>query len=266
EASAEVQDAATRAMQELNEAWAVIGDPDRRRRYDLGLADPQPPSGPDPAPTSPWREPGPGECRFCGSTPAVPVTIRCETGMLLRRKRSWVDGPFCRECGLSAFRGMTNRTLIRGWWGLISFFANILTVLNNTAVWWRLRPLAAPTSTPGVRAARDRPLGRGRPLVARAGVWVAAAVCAFVVAGIVQSNRTPPAGAPARVSSNYDLGGKCLVLSADGQRIQNVVDCGQSHNARIVSVVASSSLCPNSATEVFSSADVSGVLCVSPGY
>lgn len=52
QASTAVQEAARRIMVDLNAAWAVLGDPDRRHQYDAELA-PRPPSGPteDPAPT-----------------------------------------------------------------------------------------------------------------------------------------------------------------------------------------------------------------------
>ncbi len=44
-----------RQMRQLNEAWAVLGDPDRRRQYDAGLGDALGPrrTSPTPSPTPP---------------------------------------------------------------------------------------------------------------------------------------------------------------------------------------------------------------------
>jgi hypothetical protein len=51
-------DARTRAenereMRQLNEAWAVLGDPERRQRYDAGLGDSPARSGPSPSASAP---------------------------------------------------------------------------------------------------------------------------------------------------------------------------------------------------------------------
>jgi hypothetical protein len=52
QSSTAVQDSARRVMVEINAAWAVLGDPDRRRQYDAELAPRPPPRPPeDPAPT-----------------------------------------------------------------------------------------------------------------------------------------------------------------------------------------------------------------------
>ncbi len=51
QASAAIQDSARRTMVEINAAWAVLGDPDQRRRYDAELA---PPPAPSPT-TTPGR-------------------------------------------------------------------------------------------------------------------------------------------------------------------------------------------------------------------
>jgi len=63
QASAAIQDSASRTMVEINAAWAVLGDPARRRRYDAELA-PPPPRNPaagspgyvaDDVDEAPWR-------------------------------------------------------------------------------------------------------------------------------------------------------------------------------------------------------------------
>jgi len=63
QASAAIQDSARRTMVEINAAWAVLGDPERRRQYDADLAPrsrgPSAASGPDATTADvdepPWR-------------------------------------------------------------------------------------------------------------------------------------------------------------------------------------------------------------------
>jgi len=64
QAPAAIQDSARRVMVEINAAWAVLGDPDRRRQYDAELAPrpgstPATASGPDGTSSAeddaPWR-------------------------------------------------------------------------------------------------------------------------------------------------------------------------------------------------------------------
>lgn len=53
-ADATTRAASEREMQSINEAWAVLGDPDRRRRYDEGLS----------VTTGNGDRPGPGPARY----------------------------------------------------------------------------------------------------------------------------------------------------------------------------------------------------------
>lgn len=193
--------------------------------------------------------------------------IRSEKGMLVRRTRHWVDGPFCRNCGLCTFRTMTNYTLLKGWWGMISFFVNWATILNNIGAWWRFRGLATPVAVPGVKGLVPRPFDPGPSIFRRSGIWVTGAVILFFVAisAANRSNTPTTAVTPVNPPSNYALAGRCLVVSTDGAQIQKVVDCGQAHNARVLSVVAQASSCPSAASATFSSPTLAGVLCVSYG-
>jgi hypothetical protein len=140
-------------------------------------AQPSPPTAPRPvtkAPTEP--------CQSCGATPTAQVALRQETGKLLWRTRRLIEGRFCRDCGISLFRELQNRTLITGWWGLFSFFVNWATVARNVVAAQRLQSLLAPRREPDATHL-GVPLDPGKPLVQRGGVWVAAAV--MVILGAV---------------------------------------------------------------------------------
>jgi hypothetical protein len=55
DAEPEARAAADRRMQQINEAWAVLGDPDRRATYDLGLRGGTSSSAVSSAPKREWR-------------------------------------------------------------------------------------------------------------------------------------------------------------------------------------------------------------------
>src|SRR5437899_963676 len=87
--------------------------------------------GPAPRPVA--YAPAAPICRYCGNGPAVQTTFRRHTGMIIIMKFGSVAGPFCRDCGLYAFRATTGHTLLAGWWGYASFVIAPITILINLA-------------------------------------------------------------------------------------------------------------------------------------
>jgi hypothetical protein len=90
-----------------------------------------------------------------------------------------VEGDFCRHCGLSIGRRMTDSTLTQGWWGTISFFFNFVVLARNLAGLRDLGRLPEPSwpNGPGTFP----PYPPGRPLHRRAGIGVA--LIALVIGG-----------------------------------------------------------------------------------
>jgi len=262
DAAPEVITAAGAAMQELNEAWSVLGDSSARAAYDRSLNGAATTSA---TPQATHRPPSEGECRFCGSRPAVNARVRSETGKILRRTRQWMDGPFCRDCGVSTFRYMTNRTLISGWWGTISFFANWLTIFGNAGAWWRFRGLAAPQPTPGVVGILPRPAPTGASLWRRPGVYLAMGILVvFVIIGAssVSNSSSRGSNSPAGTTpAPASLVGSCIDLNSSGS-FQSVVSCGGTHDAMITEVVSYASQCPYGTTDYFTSRTDGTGLCV----
>ena len=187
-----VRQEAESAMKTLNQAWDTLKDPDSRQRYDFehGLADEDGAAAASGPRWAEGRPAGADECELCGSGPAEPIVLRHETGKIIWRTRRRLEGTFCRDCGLALFRSTQNRTLITGWWGVLSFFVNIGSVLGNTAVWWKLRDLAAPRRDPAVVSYLESPLDPGKPVFRRAGVWVAALVLLFVASAVAGESST----------------------------------------------------------------------------
>jgi hypothetical protein len=116
-------------------------------------------------------------CRFCGSVPAVPMTIYEHNGFVLMMQFKNLRGPFCRSCGLHVWRRMTDTTLLRGWLGFMSFFIAPATALVNVVNLPKLSGLPPPQPGSGVRPPSDP----GGGLFTRPGVYVYGGVILVVV-------------------------------------------------------------------------------------
>jgi len=93
-------------------------------------------------------------------------------------------GPFCRDCGLAAFRTMTARTLVQGWYGYISFVVAPFTVLLNLYRRGKVANLPRPTPTP---FGHGRPMDPGPRLLARPMTLVGLLIPFTIVMAIVIS-------------------------------------------------------------------------------
>ena len=128
-------------------------------------------------PPVPYTPPGVYRCRLCGSMPAVPMTIFEHNGYLILMTFKNLKGPFCRDCGMGAWRRMTNATLLRGWLGVFSFFIAPITALINVINLSKLTSLPLPEPGSGLRP----PAAPGPGLFQRPGVYVYMGVIAVVL-------------------------------------------------------------------------------------
>jgi hypothetical protein len=88
-------------------------------------------------------------CRLCNSSPAVRVTVHEHHGMVILMQHMRYRGPLCRDCGMKVLRRCTSRTLVMGWWGVISLFVGTpVTLLLDLVAWLRIRRLAVPVTAP----------------------------------------------------------------------------------------------------------------------
>ena len=116
-------------------------------------------------------------CRFCGSVPAVPMTIYEHHGYVLIMQFRNLKGPFCRNCGLNVWRRMTDATLLRGWVGMLSFFIAPATALINVINLPKLNGLPPPQPGTALRPPADP----GAGLFHRPGVYVYGGVIALIL-------------------------------------------------------------------------------------
>jgi hypothetical protein len=145
-------------------------------------------------------------------------------------------------------REVLNKTLLTGWWGLISFFTNWYAVFVDTKALWRFRNMPEPTGTP-----QRPPLARGKALYQRAGVYVA--VVAMLIAGTVVI-----AFSTETEASDFD--GKCVSFDAGHTKVLER-SCSDSHDGRVVGVVANRTDCPATTDgSMRLKADDDRVLCV----
>jgi hypothetical protein len=201
-------------------------------------------------------------CRLCGSTPAAPGRFRRVQGLVMLMRWASVEGPFCRDCGLALFRHMTAKTLLQGWWGLLSVFASVVAVLDNLVVGRRFGRLATPARHPDAPAPNARPLRPGTPLTRRPATLTAAVPIVLVVAVLM-------AVMASRAETRDDDVGRCVRVAApgaagaaDGLRF---VDCSGSHDGRIVGEMYDASgptTCPSGTDTTVRRPDDKLLLCI----
>lgn len=229
-AAVDVQAEAQRAMQQVNEAWAVMqgGVPSQR------AASPERPTA---------RPPGPGECDLCGSQPAAPVAFRRLTGLVIMYRVDGIDVTACRSCGTNLFRESQASTLCRGWWGLIAVFRTLLVLWKNGSQLRRLRRVSMPQRrAPDLITPLPFPMPLVRPVLKRPGPWVAtlgAFFVAFALAGAALESEASSGGGESprdAVGSCLDTGGS-LVACSDPAMKAKIMDyvstpsgCAPTHN------------------------------------
>ena len=248
-------------MAEVTEAYSVLSDPQARATYDrtltygsrVGTSAPPPPPPP------------PDGCQICGCVPTAVVTLRRGVGLIIFRRRAGLTGRFCQSCGIGIFRQVQNSTLLFGWWGILSFFANFTYILRNLGAWMLLKGLAPPGPRPGWSyAVRPEPMPATKPLYRRAGIYVATVFLIWLGASFANhhasnaggssSNSTPQVSAPAFAV------GDCV--SSAGNEITGVVSCGAFHFAKVVAITTSVNNCPPSATNDFIDSSSESTVCL----
>ncbi len=103
-------------------------------------------------------------CDQCKSRePSVYVELHHNVGLLLMRKVESTEAQLCLACLQRAFNKHQLTNLVFGWWGVISFFATIYYLVDNTLVFLNARselrsraPRAASHPTQPQGSPRDR--------------------------------------------------------------------------------------------------------------
>ncbi|SOB82941.1 LppU/SCO3897 family protein [Streptomyces sp. 1331.2] len=159
-----------------------------------------------------YPPPGPTDgvtCRFCGGYPAVQTTVRGHQGLLVAYRMLRMSGPFCRTCGTATVRDMSARTLVQGWWSLVSWLLTPITLLLNLIPHNKFKQLPPPVpGTHGPQLDPGVPLTR-RPHIAMLVVPASLAVTVVLAAtGVLGPTKTdnpsdPIIAAPSPAASTF---------------------------------------------------------------
>ena len=87
-------------------------------------------------------------CAVCGRIPTRQLPIRRHVGMILFQRFVKVVKPLCREHGMSITKSFLGKTIVQGWWGVISVFVNVFVVIADLSVLSRYGKLAPPQPRP----------------------------------------------------------------------------------------------------------------------
>ena len=112
-------------------------------------------------------------CAVCSRLPALAIPVRRQVGLIVLRRTIRTNSALCREHGVQQAQTFLLRTLIQGWWGIISFFVNFIAIATDLAALSQYRRLGTPEGTerrnPSASALRA-PFGSKRRLLTL--IWV----------------------------------------------------------------------------------------------
>jgi hypothetical protein len=87
-------------------------------------------------------------CQICGRQPAAELTVRRHVGMIILQRFVRFRGTLCRAHGIAMANDFLRKTLVQGWWGMISFFVNFYAIYTDLAALSKAKKLGPPMGTP----------------------------------------------------------------------------------------------------------------------
>ena len=72
-----------------------------------------------------------GRCDNCGSTPAAPINLRREVGLVLASSTHNVSAVLCQPCAEALTNEMQRQTALKGWTSPVSLFLNPFVIAGN---------------------------------------------------------------------------------------------------------------------------------------
>jgi hypothetical protein len=122
-------------------------------------------------------------CQQCGRSPARAFTIRRHVGLLVLMRSVQVKQLLCRQCAHRELKRYTGRTLLQGWWGVLSLLIfNPVTILLNLWGMVRARMMRSPQLSTSLFGEADTHVENERTrMLLPVGVGL---LCLFAVAGV----------------------------------------------------------------------------------
>lgn len=215
------------------------------------LFDPSVPLGPYPV------------CIVCGSGPAEFFSFDSLQGMLIAFRKKTIRGTFCKSCAQMVGREMQTETLVRGWWGIISFLYNPLIAIGNATQLRRAGRMANPQA---VKTSLRPPVDPGPPMGNRRAPLVVSIIALLIAGGIIgiavaANQPRDPVTSSGTASSSFSSGSSSLGTNSKSNRSIPVstftlggcvdinltgalpVSCSGYFNGRVVNVSNSSRNC-----------------------
>jgi hypothetical protein len=87
-------------------------------------------------------------CQVCGRRPAALLKLRRHVGMILLQRFISARAALCRDHGVALAKEFLQKTLVQGWWGLISFFVNFYAVYTDLMALSQARKLGPAVGAP----------------------------------------------------------------------------------------------------------------------
>lgn len=169
---------------EADAAFAVLRDPTLRREHD-GVLDGDF-SFLDASQTDPDLAGRSADaCGLCGGSPVAEATLLRVTGAVLLWKRTRVNAPLCRPCGLAVYRSFQDHSLKAGWWGVAAVFYNAWATMQNLVSGRAYSRLDDPEPPEIGPAPSPSPLDPSPPLVRRSGPWFSGVLAAALLVALV---------------------------------------------------------------------------------
>jgi len=199
-----------------------------------------------------------GGCARCGREPTERFRFKANSGFLFFRKMYEFDGNLCAVCATGVFREFQAHNIIRGPWGIVSFFASIEYLRANLTGYRKVLSSLAPPKATG--PAIDEQM-RGKPIHTRPLVWlVTAVVAAFIVMVAYSLVSSPDATQPFPTESSVWQEGACVDFGGD---LVKIVSCSSSaRDGQITAVVSSEAQCPRS-SDYYVELNGGSVACIS---
>ncbi|MDP9330019.1 MAG: hypothetical protein M3P11_05190 [Actinomycetota bacterium] len=85
-------------------------------------------------------------CQICGRAPAQQFKIRRHVGMLFLQRFVRLNAPLCRDHAIELSKEYLKKTLVQGWWGVVSFFVNWIDVAVDLSALSKAKKMAPPMS------------------------------------------------------------------------------------------------------------------------
>lgn len=212
------------AAKEVNAAYALLSDPERRRRYDMAqdAATVRRTERLDDVASCPYcgidlsrvvsvqhhiaehlrRQFG--GCAVCDRLPTSEVLYRSVAGLWLFWSRHRFSARVCKHCSTGVFREFQARTLAFGWWSFVGFFLTPYYLVQNLSQLRRTEAL----KTPEPNDLLIETTLKGRPVLLRPRVLVILGVVLLwaIFAAISESRSSTPEGISATAAAGSAAG------------------------------------------------------------